>query len=150
MFAKGMTLIEVLVASVILGTGILCLLALQTTALGIGLASGHRQQASLLLMELSEITHISPDAFRALDPQTLITGFAGPVQSCRAGTACPVAAFARNELSLWVNMVRDRLPAAKIDIMRELQDGQVIWTVTLSWHGPEGTQQNTLQTELAI
>lgn len=150
MFAKGMTLIEVLVASFILGTGIVCLLALQTTALGIGIASGHRQQASLLLLELSELAYISPAAFREIDPAPLVAGVIGPIHVCSVGYACSPATFAATELSMWGHTVRRRLPEAQIDIQRGFKDGQVSWVVELSWYGPQDFSQNSLQIEMSI
>jgi type IV pilus assembly protein PilV len=150
MFAKGMTLIEVLVASVILGTGIVCLLALQTTALGMGITSGYRHQASLLLLELSELTYISPGAFRQIDPVPLVAGNIGSLPVCSIEYACLPATFAASELSNWGHLVRRRLPEAQIDIQREIKDGQIRWVVSLRWYGPQDSSQNRLQAELSI
>lgn len=144
--AKGMTLIEVLVASLVLSTGIVGMLALQTRALTMVVISGQRQQASLLLQELAELVYISPDAFSNVDPMSLIAGDVAPVPSCTMGDECPAHLFARAELSAWGQAVSRRLPAAEINIERGWHE----WTVVLRWHGPADFSQNSLQAELLL
>lgn len=148
MFMKGMSLTEVLVASFIMGTGILSLLALQAAALSTGIVSGHRQQASLLLVELAELSHISPGVFREIEPGSLITADAAPV--CAEGTVCTPVAFLQKELHMWAASVIQRLPDAQVDIRQSGQPGQSIWTVNLSWHGTQGFSESSLQTELVL
>lgn len=151
LFSKGMTLIEVLMASLILATSVMCLLALQTSAIAITIVSDHRQQASLLLMELSELSYINPRALRELDPMALITEPpASPNQICRHSLPCSPEAFLGYELRAWGAKVKNLLPDAQVDIERVWQDGRLNWTVLLSWHGPEGFSQNSLQAELWI
>jgi type IV pilus modification protein PilV len=150
-FSKGMTLIEVLVASLLLATSVMCLLALQTSAMAITIVSGHRQQASLVLMELSELSFISPTALRELDPMALIAEpIASPNQTCRLSLPCSPEAFLAYELRAWAAEVKNRLPDAQIDIERVWQEGRLSWKVLLSWHGPEDFSQSSLQAELWI
>lgn len=153
MFAKGSSLIEVLVAGLILGTGILCLLTLQASAVGLGVISGHRQQASLLLLELAELSYISPGVFRDIDPALFIAddiaaGVSSPV--CPAGSVCLPEVFMLHELRAWARAVTDRLPDARLDIQREWLHGHMVWTVSLRWHGPQDFSQNSMQSVLQL
>lgn len=148
-FAKGASLIEVLVASSILVTGILSLFVLQTSALGTGIVSAHRQQASLLLQEIVELSQVDPVTFREIDPVTALAS-EGVLSSCPQGSMCPPAAFMHAELSAWVSRVKNRLPAAQIDIQPQSYQGQPGWVVSLNWHGPAEFSQSSMQTGLQL
>ncbi|MBU2098610.1 MAG: hypothetical protein KKD00_07590 [Gammaproteobacteria bacterium] len=144
-----MSLIEVLTASAVLATGILCLLVLQSSALGITRLAEHRQQASALLLELAELSYISPGTFAAIDPVMLME-HENTQLLCPSGTNCSPDMFVASELGNWVLRVKQGLPEAKIDIQRTLDAGQINWLVTLRWHGPRHQSQSSMQARLQL
>lgn len=144
-FACGAGLIEVLVASVVLATGVLSMLSLQASAFGIGLASTHRQQAALLLMELTELVQLDDNIFKQA---TSLVLEGNTVSACVPGSSCMVDEFVADELSAWVHRVKLALPAVDIDVQQTLLHGQAAQLVHLSWYGPALFAQNSMQVVL--
>lgn len=149
MMAKGTSLIEVLVASLILASGILCLLTLQASASGIGILSAQRQQASLMLMELAELSRISPQTFSRIDP-ALIAAVEGDSGLCAVSLACTPVEFFYHELGVWAHHLAQRLPHADFSIEVMEQQGQIVWRVEVSWRGVQDSPQQLLQSELIL
>ena len=145
--ATGSSLTEVLLASMVVATGVLSLLTLQTYAYGIGLQARHRQQASLLLLELNELAQLDIELFQDIDLSALMhTDLV--TDTCSFGSVCPVQVFVSSELVLWSARVRQSLPDANIEMLTDVQQGQAVFICRLTWHGPELFAQNTMEVML--
>lgn len=119
----GLGLMEVLVASSVLATGIVCALSLQASALAVTAASAHRLQASLLVLELSERlhgeAHGQPPASQTLD-------------------------LSSGELRQWAELAGSLLPQLEISIQPLARPDLNGWRLELQW------SQGSLQTELLL
>lgn len=149
MVAKGTGLIEVLVASLILASGILCLVTLQASALRIGVGSAQRQQASLMLMELAELSRISPETFRQIDPARISMAHGDNVL-CTPNRACSPTQFLHYELAGWARLLTQRLPQGDFTIQVVQQHGLIIWAVEIRWHGGQDGAYNSVQAEFVL
>lgn len=123
--AGGFTLLEVLIAMVVLSIGLLGIAGLQ----GVGLRSSHgaylSSQASLLAYDMA-------DRIRA-NPQTLATynGFSTTTIDCAAPPATPLAAA---DLAQWACAVEALLPNGSGTIVGSAAiDGTISYTIALQW-----------------
>lgn len=121
----GFTLLEVLIALVVLSIGLLGIAGLQ----GIGLRSSHGaylgSQASLLAYDMA-------DRIRA-NPQTLATydGFDSAAVDCAAQPATPLAAA---DLAQWACTIEALLPNGSGTIAGVAgADGTIRYTITVEW-----------------
>jgi type IV pilus assembly protein PilV len=121
----GFTLLEVLIAPVILSIGLLGIAGLQ----GVGLRSSHgaylSSQASLLAYDMA-------DRIRA-NPQDLATynGFSTTTVDCAAPPATPLAAA---DLAQWACAVEALLPNGSGTIAGvAAADGTISYTIALEW-----------------
>jgi|SRR6056297_599826 len=125
--SSGFTLLEVLIALVVLSIGLLGIAGLQ----GIGLKSSHgaylTSQASLLAYDMA-------DRIRA-NPQTLVTynGFNSSNVDCAA--ALPTTPLATADLAEWACAVSELLPAGTgtINGIEDVTTGTITYTIGLQW-----------------
>jgi type IV pilus assembly protein PilV len=117
--ARGDSLVEALVALVLLSLGLLALAGAQTQALGTALEARQRAVAMSLAAELAERMLDHPAALRQGGYQlapvaTLPSGDAG--LRCRPGD-CPPDARVADDLTQWRIEVGRRLPAAEVAVV---------------------------------
>ncbi len=106
-FARGIALLEVLICSFILATGIVAVLNMQTLAVGVTLNSGHLLQAEWLLNDILERIKANPSGYQV----ALATGADGHVHDyCETLTACSAAELAEHDLARWQQRLAERLP----------------------------------------
>jgi type IV pilus assembly protein PilV len=127
--ARGMTLVEVLVALVVLSVGLLGIAALQMTSLRNNLGAHLRSQATVLAYDITD--RMRANRTRANDSNDYIRGF-GPV-------AAPAADATLKDLDLyaWKNALRNTLPGG---------DGQIervgnVFRITIRWTEQGGIVQ---------
>lgn len=102
----GFTLIEVLIAMLVLAVGLLGLAGLQATSLKNNQSSYNRSQATQLAYDLA-------DKMRANVPGvgTYTSGTATATANCLTTTGCSPANMAANDLSEWNSAVSGALPS---------------------------------------
>lgn len=115
----GFTLVEVLIAVVILAAGLLGLAALQATALGFNQSAYYRSQATQLAYDMADRMRSNvADAKLAVDSNALtVSAYLGAVPAnkiaaCGTSSGCSSADLAKNDLFEWNSNVRRTLPNA--------------------------------------
>ena len=106
---RGFTLIEILVAFLILSVGLIGLAGLQLTGVKNTREAYHRTQATVLAADIM-------DRMRANLEQAEGAGYNGVVSgevvtSCFASGGCNAADMAKNDIAEWRNAVANTLPA---------------------------------------
>lgn len=116
---RGITLIEVLVAVLVLGIGLLGVASLQSRGLRMNMNSHVRGQATILAQDMLERMRANPDAFEAGDYDSSggagNAGDSGDYDTCNPDTApggggCDPATMASSDLHAWSDALDDRLP----------------------------------------
>lgn len=116
---QGFTMIEVLVAMLLLSSGALALLMMQMHSLRVARDGMLRSQAVMMVAELAELRAEAGAAGAAaylftFDASRDATG----APDCRA-QACPPADFARATVAGWQARLREALPGARAVICRD-------------------------------
>lgn len=131
--SKGLTLIEVLVALIVLSIGILGLATLQTQSLSFNNAASQRSQATALAYDMA-------DKMRANRPAALngdyFIAFQDPAPACAAPNL--VGTVAAQDISMWRMALACRLPDATGSIAPVAGGNQI--TLTVRWDDSNGTQ----------
>lgn len=127
----GLTLIEVLVALLILSIGILGLATLQTASLNFNNASAQRTQATVLAYDMADRMRANRAAAMAGDYDLALPG-APP--ACAAPAV--VGTVAAQDLSTWQMALACRLPLGNGSIVR---NGSEV-TLSVVWDDSHGNQ----------
>lgn len=137
---RGITLIESLVAIVVMALGILGILGVQIRTLTDTQTSVRRAQAIRLIEDIGERIKVSPNALANIAAYT--TGFdvTPSVPSC--SSSCNAAQLAAYDLAIWKRTVRDNLPLGKASIFfapaeNGLASGQRQLGVMIAWRENE-------------
>lgn len=133
---RGLTLIEVLIAVLVLSIGLLGLAGLQATSLQFNHSANLRSQATNLAYEMTDRMRANRDA--ALNGQYNLALTATP----SAGTV------PGDDLTAWRDALSDRLPSGAGSVQ---VDGNGIATVVVQWddsRGAETEMQFVLTTQL--
>lgn len=136
MHSKGFTLIEVLVALVVLCIGLLGVASLQLTSLKSNHGSAMRTQATYLAYDIV-------DRMRANRPAALAGSY-----NIELGGAGAAGTVAGNDLIAWKQNIANTLPAIDNDGEVEPADGSVeqngnIFTITIRWNDWDDSGANT-------
>ena len=131
---RGFSLIEVLIAVVIVGIGLLGIAALQITTNVYNEASLHRGQATMLAREMIERMRVNVDEAKAGSYDinalpTLTTDCTG------AATDCTPAQMREHDLRSWSARVVALLPGGDATIGTDTTVDPVAITVTMIWAG---------------
>ena len=120
----GFTLIEVLIAMLVLAVGLLGLAGLQATSLSNSQSAYNRSQATQLADDLA-------DRMRANIPgvATYTTGSPAPIANCLTPTGCTPTQMAQNDLYEWNLVITTALPSGAGTIA--VAAG--VFTITISW-----------------
>jgi len=120
----GFTLIEVLIAMLVLAVGLLGLAGLQATSLKNNQSAYNRSQATQLAYDLA-------DRMRAnvAGKTTYTTGTATATSACLTTTGCTKEAMAENDLKEWNDAISATLPSGAGTIT--VTAG--IYTITINW-----------------
>ena len=111
---RGISLIESLVAIVVMALGILGILGVQMRTLTDTQTSVRRAQAIRLIEDIGERMKVNPNALANIN--AYVTGFdASPtVPDCSSG--CGSAQLAAYDVAVWKKGIRDNLPLGKASI----------------------------------
>jgi len=123
----GFSMMEVLVAMLVIGTGALALVMLQMHALRSSAESAQHASATLLAQELAELRAASrPASFTsptpgATDPYlfSFTAGRAAPARADCDLAACSPAAFANAAIADWAARLTRELPEARATVCRD-------------------------------
>ena len=129
---NGFTLIEVLIALIVLAVGLLGLAGLQATSLRNNQSSYNRMKATQLAYDIA-------DRMRANYAEAKMSGNAylvtkdkfptSPVTECTSVAGCDPEIMAKNDLYEWKQALADGLPDGTGEI--NLEKG--VLTITISW-----------------
>lgn len=129
---RGMTLVEILVALLVLSIGMLGFAALQTTSLRFNTSAYYRTQATALAYDLSDRMRANRQA--ALDGAYTVA-FQDPPPACNA-IAQGVGSVAEQDLAAWRNAMACRIPESTGSVV---PNGNEV-TVTVRWNDSQGEQ----------
>lgn len=136
--SNGFTLIEVLVAVVIMAVGLLGLAGLQISGLRNNLSAEHKSKAAQLVYDMS-------DRIRAnVSPTSLVIYSAGVSEAnigCDASTLCTSAQLAQDDLFNWVTDIGNDLPNGT-PIISSVGGA---FTVGVSWYDNADTSNSRFQ-----
>ena len=161
MRARGFTLLEILIAMLVLALGILGGVALQLAALRARQQSVLLSQATQMATSLAERMRANPsqrDTYLTLDYDAFVEAVPGaPAALCHAG-ACSADQLALADLYEAKSQLRSHLPAGRVVICRDAglwSGGKLHWScsggvaaptvVKVGWRGkrPDGAQDKT-------
>ncbi len=112
--ARGITLIESLVAIVVVALGILGILGVQLRNLTDTQTTVRRAQAVRLIEDLSERMKVNPNALKHL--ANYVSGFDDLPTPGSCATACSAAEQASYDLAVWKQTVASSLPLGKASV----------------------------------
>ncbi|MDD2800392.1 MAG: type IV pilus modification protein PilV [Methylobacter sp.] len=120
----GFTLIEVLIAMLVLAVGLLGLAGLQATSLKNNQSAYNRSQATQLAYDLA-------DRMRAnvAGKTTYTTGTATATAACLTTAGCSKEAMAENDLKEWNDAITATLPGGTGTIAPNAG----VFTITITW-----------------
>jgi type IV pilus assembly protein PilV len=129
---NGFTLLEILIAMLIIAVGVLGHAKMQVKSMDIGQRAGFAQTANLALLDLSQRIRVNPQAALAneFNFTNLTTGIA-PTTTVDCGNApCTThAQFAQYEVKEWFDDLNAQLPLPRFSVGRV---GNLV-TITLVW-----------------
>ena len=111
---RGVSLIESLVAIVVMALGILGILGVQMRTLADTSTSVRRAQAIRLIEDLGERMKTNPSALANLN--TYVSNFAATPSVGTCASGCDQAQLAAYDLAVWKRTVRENLPLGKASI----------------------------------
>lgn len=158
---RGMTLVEALVALVVLSVGMLGIAGLMLTGISSNRSALYRTQAVNLASDMAERIRANASARVAYD--SLAYGGVPALRDCAptangAGGNCTAALLAEDDLARWLASIRTALPAFRGEPAQG--DVQVIpagfagqpdtYRINVSWQEPREQTPFSYQTDLII
>jgi type IV pilus assembly protein PilV len=107
---RGFTLIEVLVAALVLAIGLIGVAGLQAVSLRANQSALMRSQATALAYDLADRmrANVPAASIGSYDPAT-----ASVTTGCTSNSGCAPTSLAQNDLSEWSDLIADHLPAGE-------------------------------------
>jgi type IV pilus assembly protein PilV len=133
--SRGFSLVEILIALVILGVGLLGLVGLQVSSLHASDGAYLRTQASILAYNLfdrmrANVDQAKASAYdRALDDAVETTN----LNCVGASASCSASQLAEWDLAQWMEQVTAELPEGTASVTTTAVNGNSQVTVTLQW-----------------
>ncbi len=113
---RGVSLIESMVAIVVMALGILGILGVQMRTLSDTQTGVRRAQAIRLIDDLSERMKVNPNALGNLSSYVLGWGATGPASADCKAVACDADNLAKYDITQWRQSVVNTLPLADVNI----------------------------------
>jgi len=137
---QGFTLIEVLIAVLVLAIGLLGLAGLQASALRVNHDAQLRSQATLLAYDMADRMRTNRElALSAANPYDTAYVAAGCVQ----GFVPTGATIALQDLEEWRNQLACYLPRGEGEVIRDLVDD--VFTINVRWNEREDGDPDNLR-----
>lgn len=141
---RGFTMVEALVALVVLAVGMLGMAGLYVTTLRSGSSAIYRTQAINLATDMA-------DRIRANRNANLFYNDAPAINNCFGAVAtvdCTPEQMAQNDLWLWNTQIGQLLPSASGTVVVNGASAPYTYTITVSWfeQGSVTSDVNTAQT----
>lgn len=130
--SRGFSLVEILVAVVVLSVGLLGLAALQTSSLRAGNDSYLRTQANLLAYNIIDRMRANYPAVSAKD-YDLATGATVTASTNCASATCTTQQLADWDRKQWLDAVTTELPQASASITTQAAGDHTQIQVTVTW-----------------
>jgi type IV pilus assembly protein PilV len=124
----GFTLIEVLIAMLVIAVGLLGLAALQTTGLRNNLSAYHRSQATQLAYDLAD--RMRANVAGKASYTDILPSAATATANCLTTTGCTTSEMAHNDLFEWNRAVGAVLPNGSGTMPAPVAN---IFTITITW-----------------
>jgi len=128
---QGLTLVEILIALLVLSVGLLGLTAMQTTAVKYTTSANQRTQATALAYDLVDRMRINRLA--ALNDDYLVA-FEVPVPVCGAFDGS--GSLRDQDIAAWRNAIACRLPQSTGSVIRIGDE----FTITIRWDDSQGLE----------
>lgn len=141
--SRGLTLVEILIALLVLSIGLLGLAGLQTLSLQFNTSAYQRTQATALAYEMADRMRANRSGALAGAYDTAL----GAPQDCDPGVQADVTPGA-GEVEVWLNKLACRLPQGTGAIERSGAGTQV--TLTVQWHDSQGVQDMQFEFRTAL
>ena len=134
---RGFSLIEVLIALIIMSVGMLGIASLYVQSMQAGRTSLFRHNAVTLAGDVADRMRANPIAGAAYEG-------AGADNGCIAGTAtCTNAQMAAQDILLWGQQATDTLPNGNVAITFDNSVNPPLYTIAITWDEPgQVPQQN--------
>lgn len=111
---RGFTMVEVLVAALVLGIGLLGVAGLQSVTLSVNQGSYLRSQATVLARDMADRMRANPRGVGADAYNMSGSGSSAENSGCvTAGTGCNSTAMAAHDLYTWNQALAARLPSGE-------------------------------------
>lgn len=134
--ARGVSMIEVLVAIVIFSLGLLGLALMQLKGANFTKDSAARSVAVLQARSLADRMQANPTGVS--DQDYVWTGGTPPTYTDCSSTACTPAQVANNDLNAWLTQMQASLPASSSSsaaMGQVLNNGDGTYTIKVQWNG---------------
>lgn len=148
--ARGISLIEVLVAIVIFSLGLIGLALMQLKGATFTKEAGSRTMAVLQARSLADRMQANPQGVADGAYDFALSGIPTTVD-CSSKT-CTADDVARNDLAEWLNRIKASAPGATsgTNFGTVANNGDGTWTITVSWNGLVNLGAGTDTTESVI
>jgi type IV pilus assembly protein PilV len=128
--AAGFTLIEVLIALIVMSVGMLGIAGLYVTGLQAGRTSMFRHHAVTLAGDVADRIRANPRA-------GAVYALAGADNNCvAAGIDCTASEMAANDVFLWQDQAGDTLPNGNVAVVFNNAVVPPTYQITVSWTEP--------------
>jgi type IV pilus assembly protein PilV len=144
--AKGFTLIEVLIALVIMAIGLLGMASLTMISLQSSQGAYLRSQATLLAYDIAERMRANHDQAITSNAYTLTTTSSTSDPGCKA-TGCTPNDQAQLDIHEWRTALTESIPGSKAIISRA--NGNE-YTIDISWEESSALQQATADSSFEL
>ena len=131
--AAGISMVESLVALVVISVGMLGIAGLYMSSLKAGRSANIRVQAVNLASDMSDRIRANKDATVAYN---MAAGGTGVPHACLTPTACTPAFVAENDLFVWATALKAALPAGATGAVTFLDNPNKEpdrYTITVTW-----------------
>jgi len=132
----GFTLIEVLIALVILTGGLLGLAAFQASSIKNNQSAYNRSQATQLAYDIADRMRANTADASRIAASTYITfapSAAASQPSCKTAPGCIAALMAQNDLFEWYAVLSTTLPGCNTAECGSITVNGALFTVTINW-----------------
>jgi type IV pilus assembly protein PilV len=141
--SRGLTLVEILIALVILSVGLLGLAGLQTLSLKFNTSAYYRTQATQLAYDIADRMRANRAAALANMYAMDDTGGTPPVCGAAVGDGTAL----QDDLAAWRNALACRIPQSAGSIV---PNGDGEFTITVQWTDGAGDGQTSMEVTTAL